>query len=50
MEELNKSTDKFFVRDLNDTLKREYISSLKDKKFASLVNKLKLTDEVGMKY
>ena len=50
MEELNKSTDKFFVRDLNDTLKREYISSLKDKKFASLVNKLKLSDEVGMKY
>ena len=50
MEELNKSTDKFFVRDLNDTLKRDYISSLKDKKFATLVNKLKLTDEVGMKY
>lgn len=50
MEELNKSTDKFFVRDLNDTLKRDYISSLKDKKFASLVNKLKLSDEVGMKY
>ena len=50
MEELNKSTDKFFVRDLNDTLKRDYISSLKDKKFVSLVNKLKLTDEVGMKY
>lgn len=50
MEELNKSTDKFFVRDLNDTLKRDYITSLKDKKFAALVNKLKLTDEVGMKY
>ena len=50
MEELNKSTDKLFVRDLNDTLKRDYISSLKDKKFAALVNKLKLTDEEGMKY
>ena len=50
MEELNKSTDKFFTRDLNDTLKRDYIASLKDKKFAALVNKFKLTDEVGMKY
>lgn len=50
MEELNKSTNKFFKFDLEDTLKRDYISSLKDKKFASLVNKLKLTDEVGMKY
>ena len=50
MEELNKSTNKFLVGDLNDTLKRDYVSSLKDKKFASLVNKLKLTDEVGMKY
>lgn len=50
MEELNKSTNKFLAGDLNDTLKRDYVSSLKDKKFASLVNKLKLTDEVGMKY
>ena len=50
MEELNKSTNKFIKNDLNDVLKRDYISSLKDKKFASLVNKLKLTDEVGMKY
>ena len=50
MEELNKSTNKFIKNDLNDVLKRDYISSLKDKKFTSLVNKLKLTDEVGMKY
>ena len=50
MEEVNKSTNKFFRNNLNDTLKRDYIESLKDKKFASLVNKLKLTDEVGMKY
>ena len=50
MEELNKSTDKFFKNNLSDTLKRDYIISLKDKKFAALVNKLKLTDEEGMKY
>lgn len=50
MKELNKSTDKFFKNNLSDILKRDYISSLKDKKFAALVNKLKLTDEEGMKY
>ena len=50
MEELNKSTDKFFKNNLSDILKRDYIASLKDKKFAALVNKLKLTDEEGMKY
>lgn len=50
MEELSKSTNKFYKNNLEDTLKRDYITSLKDKKFSSLVNKLKLTDEVGMKY
>ena len=50
MKELNKSTDKFFKNNLSDILKRDYIASLKDKKFAALVNKLKLTDEEGMKY
>ncbi len=50
MEELNKSTDKFFKNNLSDILKRDYIASLKDKKFAALVNKLKLNDEEGMKY
>ena len=50
MEELNKSTDKFFKNNLSDILKRDYIASLTDKKFAALVNKLKLTDEEGMKY
>lgn len=50
MEELSKSTDKFYKNNLEDTLKRDYITSLKDKKFSSLVNKLKLTDEIGMKY
>lgn len=50
MEELNKTTNKFYKSNLEDTLKRDYIKSLKDKKFASLVNKLKLTEEVGMKY
>lgn len=50
MEELSKSTNKFYKNNLEDTLKRDYITSLKDKKFSSLVNKLKLTDEIGMKY
>lgn len=50
MEELSKSTNKFYKNNLEDTLKRDYITSLKDKKFSSLVNKLKLTEEIGMKY
>ncbi len=50
MEELNKSTDNFLKNNLSDILKRDYIASLKDKKFVSLVNKLKLSDEIGMKY
>lgn len=50
MEELNKTTNKFYKSNLEDTLKRDYIKSLKDKNFLSLVNKLKITDEVGMKY
>lgn len=48
MEELN--INKYKRNDLKDTLKRDYVSSLKDEKFASLTKKLKLTDEVGMKY
>ena len=48
MEELN--IRKYKRNNLNDTLKRDYVTSLKDDKFASLVRKLKLTDEIGMKY
>lgn len=43
-------TSKFNKKDLEDNLKRDYVKSLKDKKFLSLVNKFKLSDEVGMKY
>ena len=50
MEELNTKIKKYQKDNLNDALKRDYISSLKDEKFASLVKKLRLKDEVGMKY
>ena len=50
METLKSKTTKYYKNDLNDKLKRDYIESLKDKKFLSLVNKFKLSDEVGMKY
>lgn len=50
MEELNTKIKKYQKDNLNDTLKRDYISSLKDEKFSSLVKKLRLKDEVGMKY
>ena len=43
-------TSKFNKKDLEDNLKRDYVKSLKDKKFLSLVNKFKLSDEIGMRY
>ena len=50
MENFNNTTTKFYKNDLNNNLKRDYIKSLKDKKFLSLVNKFKLSEEIGMKY
>ena len=47
---LKETTEKFVRNNLDDTLKRDYISALKDKKFLGLVNKLQITDEIGMKY
>lgn len=50
MEELNTKIKKYQKNNLDDTLKRDYILSSKDEKFSSLVKKLKLKDEIGMKY
>lgn len=50
MEELNNKISKYQKSNLNDILKKDYVKSLKDEKFASLTRKFKLTDEVGMKY
>ena len=47
---LKETTEKYVRNNLDDTLKRDYIAALKDKKFLGLVNKLEITDEVGMKY
>lgn len=47
---LKDTTEKYVRSNLDDTLKRDYITALKDKKFLGLVNKLEITDEVGMKY
>ncbi|MBQ3021641.1 MAG: primosomal protein DnaI [Bacilli bacterium] len=50
MEELKFYTNKYYRNDLNDKLKSEYVTALKDPKFKALTNKFKLTDEDGMKY
>ena len=50
MENLSNSTNKYNKKDLLSDLRKDYIKSLKDKKFLSLVNKFKLNEEIGMKY
>ena len=45
-----KNIQKNFNNSLSDELKRDYIKSLKDEDFKLLVNRLKISDEVGMKY
>ena len=50
MEKLSEKTNKFYKTTLESDLKKAYVTSLKTPKFKALVNKFKLTDEVGMKY
>ncbi len=50
MESLNSKTERFNKSNLNDILYRDYVASLKDSEFKKLVNKLKISDEIGMKY
>ena len=50
MDKIDKTINNYYKSDLDDKLKRDYINSLKDKKFLSLVNKFKLKEELGMKY
>lgn len=49
MKELNK-TISYNNNDLDNSLKKEYIKSLKDINFKKLVNRLKIQEEVGIKY
>lgn len=50
MEKLSDKTNKFYKSTLESDLKKDYVTALKIPKFKALVNKFKLTDEVGMKY
>ena len=50
MENIKTNTTKYTKKDLKKELYHDYIEALKDKKFLSLVNKFKLSEEVGMKY
>ena len=50
MEELKRNLEKFKNNNIDDKLKRDYIEALKDTKFKALVNKFKLSEDVGMKY
>ena len=49
MKELNK-TITYTNNDLDNSLKKEYIKSLKDINFKKLTNRLKIKEEIGMKY
>ena len=50
MEKLKNKTNKFYKNTLENDLKKDYVIALKTPKFKALVNKFKLTDEIGMKY
>lgn len=50
MEELKSFTSKYQKNNLDYILKDDYVKALKDESFKKLVNKLKLKDEIGMKY
>jgi len=50
MKSLKETTDKYMQENLDDILKRNYITALKDKKFQGLVNKFEIKEELGMKY
>jgi len=50
MEKLSEKTNKFYKNTIESDLKRDYVIALKTPKFKALVNKFKLSDEVGMKY
>lgn len=50
MEEFKKNVEKFQLNNLEDKLKRDYVTALKDNNFKALVNKFKIDEEVGMKY
>jgi len=50
MEKLSDKTNKYYKTNLESDLKKDYVIALKTPKFKALVNKFKLTEEVGMKY
>lgn len=50
LEKLNFKENNFNTSNLIDMLYKEYVASLKNDDFKKLVNKLKLKDEVAMKY
>ena len=50
MEELKSFTNKYQKNNLDFILKDNYIKALKDEDFKKLINKLKLKEEIGMKY
>lgn len=43
-------TKKYNRKDINDQLKRAYVSALKDPEFKRLINTLKVKEEIAMKY
>ena len=50
MKDFKNITNKFQTDNLDSILKDNYVKALKEENFKKLVNKLKLTDELGMKY
>lgn len=50
MKDFKNITNKFQTDNLDSILKANYVKALKEENFKKLVNKLKLSDELGMKY
>ena len=50
MEEFKNITNSFKNNNLEYILKDNYVKALKDDDFKKLINKLKIKDEIGMKY
>ena len=50
MEKLKEITSKYQKNNLDYILKDNYVKALKDENFKKLINKLKLNEDIGMKY
>jgi len=50
MKKLSAQTNKFKKNDLDGALKKAYVAALKDPEFKKLINHLKITEDIAIKY